>query len=186
MIENAFAKKVIATISDENYFDDSWEIIHVEGEGAHIRYSASCKCKFATDAQLVVSLPTLTRNIYLTITDANPGLVRRVFSTLEDIEVDSGVRLGNVAWFSDSEFEEHDICAVMILPSSLFNALEELPENLSFQGKEYTFLSIVFLTNEEHEIWNSDGHDALMDYFAEIEKDVISFGNRRASNGDTE
>jgi len=176
MISSIIAKRVIAAIGDDSYFEDSWTLFHVETDNARKHYSAMSQCKFDENAHVIVSIPTIGTNIYVTISEGDPGLVRRVMSTLEDIEMESSVHLGNVALLADPDLTVRGIYGVILLSSDIFNALEYVPNTLTVDKVKYTFLSFVFLTAVEHEIWKKSGHDALMKHFFENKKDVIQFG----------
>ena len=66
---------------------------------------------------------------------------------------------------------------------SIFNAQGWSNLSARQQSVEYYFVAVVFLTDEENEIRRNRGHDALMDYWTEIDKDLIGFGIKQQTNG---
>lgn len=175
-LNSELVQKIFSTIVNDDYFEIDCQAFHLEGFDGRKRHSVMCKCKFDTKANLFVSLPTVTKNIYVTITAGDASLVRQVIATLEDQELESCVCVGNVQLFEEPALRRHMICGVILLKGNLFNALEHLPDELTVGSTDYQLVSVVFLTEAEYEIWKTDGHDGLMDYFEEIDKDLISFG----------
>jgi hypothetical protein len=89
--------------------------------------------------------------------------------------------LGNVLLLDFLELRERDIVGLILLPPNTANVLSHLPLDITVGDTEYRFLLVVFLSNMEHEVRKTKGHDALMDLFDNTNKDLVSFGTTRAS-----
>lgn len=171
-----FLQTLAATLAENELFDGEGDIFSQEGDDGGRRYQAVFKARFDDMVNLVVTLPTATTNIYLTVTEGDPALVRRVLAAIEDQEREVAVNLGNVLLLSDRQLDERAICGVLFLFPHTFNCLDVLPGGLHVDGVDYRFLSVVFLTIDEHRIWKEQGHDVLMDHWTETEHDLIRFG----------
>lgn len=169
-------KNILSVLIDDKYFENECENYTLHREDGSNRYLAVCKSKFDDAVSLICTLPSVTKNIYVTVTDGDAKVVRRVLATLEDYERDDAIRLGNVLLFDDPMLKSRMICGVILLPANVFNVLGDLPGKLNIDSVEFQFIAVVFLTDEENDIRRTQGHDALMDYFSSIDKDLISFG----------
>ena len=167
---------ILAALAHEDYFEDNCTSYSLEGADGRNRNSLTCHCKFDPSANLYASVPTVTSNIYVTISDGDPDLILQVLASIEDRESKTCVHWGDVIAFNDPSLRQHGIHAVMLLQGTLFTALAHLPETLVVDSKTYGFVSVIFLTQSDYDMWKTDGHDALMAHFQRIEKDVTSFG----------
>ena len=171
------SREIISTLVRDEYFDGECDKYYLEGFDGRRRHSAISRCKFLETANLIFSLPTVTENIYVTITDGDPSLIAQVMATLEDMELTGEVALGNVKLFEDAALRKHGVCGVLLLNADLFPALHYLDASVPIVSVDYKFISVVFLTDEDHAYGKAHGHDALMDYFVERQKDVYTFGD---------
>ncbi len=162
----------------DNYFENSYECYSVDRDDGSSRYSAVCTSTFDTAVKLVCTLPSVTKNIYITITEGDAKVVRRILAVLEDLERSDVVRLGNVVLIDDPDLKANQICGVILLIGNVFNILDSLPNSQIIGSVEYHFIAVVFITDDENEIRRNRGHDGLMDYWTEIDKDLISFGGK--------
>ena len=64
---------------------------------------------------------------------------------------------------------------MILLPINTSNILNFLPYQIEINEVNYNFILVVFLSPNEYLEWQTKGHDALMDYFIENEKDLVSF-----------
>lgn len=170
---------VLSTLINESYFDSNCDHYSIERPDGSLRSLAVCQSTFDESVKLVCTLPSVTKSVYVTVTDGDDKAVRRVLALLEDLERDGAIRLGNVLLIDDPELMANQLCGVILLPAQVFNVLEHLPKTLTIGSIELQYIAVVFLTNEENEIRRTRGHDALMDYWTEIDKDLISFGAAR-------
>ncbi|MES2318408.1 MAG: hypothetical protein V4631_13045 [Pseudomonadota bacterium] len=175
-LENALVKRIHASVAREEYFEETGDAFYLVDQVGRKQHSVMFDCKFDETAKLFLSLPTITKNIYVTITDGDPKLVRYVIGAIEDHEIEECAHIGDVILLDAPALRKFSICGVMLLAASLFHALDHVPNHLIFDGEEYKFVSVCFLTDFEHGLWKQEGHDALMDYFTKTEKDLISFG----------
>ena len=133
--------------------------------------------KWSRNDACVFSLPTDTRNVYVTVSNGDTTVIRRVLSALEEIEVQSTVKLGNVALLDSPELRARKIVGVLLLPPHASNALNHLPLQITIRDVVYRFMLVVFLTEREHDLWKTAGHNALMDFFSSSDKDLVAFGD---------
>ncbi len=169
-------QKMADLIGEQGHFDRSGDIRSWEDETDRRLYTVVMPSGFDQAAHLVFTLPTITSNVYVTVSDADPVLVRTVLGTVENQELESGVLPGNVLLLDDARLRAHDVCGVIFLGSDLFNCLDNLPADIECEGEKYQILTVVFLTHEEHRIWKEQGHDALMEHWEAVDKDLIAFG----------
>lgn len=128
------------------------------------------------EISVVFSLPQNGRkNIYMLASDGSTDLLRNILANIEESESDRSILLGNVLLLESEELKNRDISGVLFLPIDTSPVLEDLPSNFYFEGTEYCFFLVTFLSFVEHDVWRTRGHDALMDFFAETEKDLIAF-----------
>lgn len=170
--------KIIHTVLDSNLFGDDCDIFSFEREDGVKRYQGESAYKFSPEMNVIFSIPTDCRNIYITVSDGDNHIIRKVLATLEDIESESSLKLGNVQLFNSPELISRNICGVILLPINTSNILDFLPEHIICDQDDYRFLLVVFISEKEHLIWKQNGHDALMEYFSAIDKDLISFGDQ--------
>jgi hypothetical protein len=167
---------VIHAVLSEQSLRPECELLSFEGKNGKKRYQAVALSKEDANVACVFSLPTNGRNIYVTVSDGDRGVLRRVLATLEDMEAESPVLLGNVLLLDSSELRERDIVGLILLPPNTSNVLSHLPLDITVGNIQYRFSLIVFLSKTEHEVWKAKGHDALMDLFANTDKDLVGFG----------
>lgn len=172
------AASIIDTVSLDDYFDDSFDRFHLEGLDGRRRHSLAARCGFDDSACLYATVPTVTRNVYLTISDGAGSTIRRVLATLEDMEAEGSVLPGHVVLFDDPALAKAGYHGVLLALPRIFNALGHVPETMAVQDAHYRLLAVLFLTGEEHLVWRDQGHDALMDHFAATRRDIIQFGAR--------
>ncbi|MBB3223251.1 hypothetical protein [Pseudoduganella umbonata] len=172
------ASGVIDTVSFADYFADTFDKFHLEGFDGRRRHSLAARCGFDESASLFATVPTVTSNIYLTISDGDGGTARRVLATLEDIEAGGSVEPGNVVLFDDPALDAVGYCGVLVALPGIFNALGHVPWTMTVQDVEYRLLAVLFLSHEEHLVWRERGHDALMEHFQATNRDLIHFGVR--------
>jgi hypothetical protein len=129
------------------------------------------------DISIIFTLPQEQKsNIYLLATDGPIPLVRKLLANIEESESDSSIFTGNVLLMDGLELQERDIFGVIFLPVDVSNALDFLPSKFTFEHNDFEFILVVTISQKEHAIWKTQGHDALMDYVELNGKDLISFG----------
>lgn len=174
--KNSSDGAILLALNRDGYFENRYERYTFDRDDGSSRNSIVCMSTFDSAVKLVCTLPSVTKNIYVTVTEGDANVVCRVLAVLEDFERIDAVKLGNVVLIDDPDLKANQICGVILLPGRVFNVLDYLPNNQIIDSVEYYFIAVVFLTDEENEIRRSRGHDALMDYWTEIDKDLISFG----------
>ncbi len=168
---------IIHNVLSGGSLQDECEIFSFEDGHGRKHYQAVAPSKSDAKIACVFSLPTDGSNVYITMTDGDRAVVRRVLATLEETEANSSVKLGNVLLLDSPELRAGDIVGVILLPPNVSNALDHLPPTITVRAATYCFLLVVFLTGREHDVWKAEGHDALMDLFSSTGKDLVAFGD---------
>jgi len=176
MLDPKTKATIIHSVLSEQALRPECEVLSFQGENGSKRYQAVALSKDDANIACIFSLPTKARNIYVTVSDGDRAVLRRVLATLEDMEEESPILLGNVLQLDSSELRERNIVGLILLPPNTSNLLSHLPLDMSVGDIQYRFLLVVFLSRTEHEVWKSKGHDALMDFFTDTDKDLVSFG----------
>lgn len=167
---------VIDAVLSGEYLQPKCEVSYVEGDDGRKHYQAVALSTSDPNVACVFSLPTEGRNIYVTVTDGDREVIGQVLATLEDLEVESSIHLGNVQLLDSPELRKRDIVGVILLMPRTSNALKHLPLDITVGNTQYRFLLVVFLSTRENEVRKTQGHDALMDFFSSTGKDLVSFG----------
>ncbi len=154
---------------------DECEIFYFEREDNVKRYQAVAVTEVDPTISVVFSLPVDTTNVFITASDGDSSIIRKILANLEDINSELEVLLGNVQLFKAAELEQSNISGVILLPIETSHLLDYLPENFPINSVSYKFLLVVFISYQEHKIWLEKGHDALLDYFSEMRKDLVQF-----------
>ena len=170
-------KAVLTAVSSEEYFQPGCEHSEIEQHPGSVSHTAVCTAHFDKDVKLVFTLPTSSKNVYVTVTDGSTIAVQRILSAIEGAEQEFGIELGKVLQIDDPEMKARDLCAVIFLPPSTFNVLDHVPLDVEVGDATYRLLGVFFMSEKDNEIRKKQGHDALMDYWTAIGKDTISFGH---------
>jgi hypothetical protein len=173
---------VVHAVLSGGPFRDECRLVSFESQSGRRHYQGIALSKHEAGVACVFSLPTVGHNIYVTVTAADQMVVRRVLADLEETEADSSVSLGNVLLLKAPELLAANIVGVLLLLPATSNMLNHLPLDLKVGEKGYRFLLVVFLTREEHGIWRTQGHDALMDFYSRSGKDLVACGDPRESH----
>jgi len=157
--------------------DDECELFAIEDD-RNVYRQGMVKVNTENEINVSFSFPHLSdsENVYVIASEGEPSLVRRLIANIQQLDNDSDVKLGNIQIFNSADLESIGIVGVILLPIEVSNLLCDLPDRFEYDCKDYKFLLVVPLSTKEHEVWKSDGHDALMDFFEETNKDLISFG----------
>jgi hypothetical protein len=170
---------IIHCVLSGGSLQDECEIFSFEDDDGRKHYQAVAPSKSDAKSACVFSLPTDGPNVYVTMSDGDRAVVRRVLAALEETETQSSVKLGNVLLLNSPELRAVNIVGVILLPPNVSNALNHLPPTITIRDVTYHFLLVVFLTEREHNVWKGEGHDALMDLFSTSDKDLVAFGDSR-------
>jgi hypothetical protein len=176
----ALRRTIVHKVLDSDLFGDACDLSYLERDDGGKRHHACAALDTDPDIHVVVSLPTDGKNIYVTLSNGDRPLIQRLFATLEDMEGECSIRLGNVQLFDDAALKARGICGVLLLPVQISNILRFLPDTITIDAIDHPVLLVVFLSEREHAIWKADGHDALMELFVATDKDLIAFGSTLA------
>lgn len=172
-------ERIRATIVNEvisnDILNDDCNLYYFEREDGIKRYQAVSTLHDNPNVRVIFSIPNDMNNIYITVSDGDASLIRQLFATLEDIEGHEKFGIGCVQLFDDICLIENNIKAVILLPVTTSNILNYLPHEFEVDKVNYNFNLVVFLSTNEYLEWKIKGHDALIDYFIENEKDLIAF-----------
>ncbi len=166
---------ILNAMIGNDLFNDDCNLYYFEREDGVKRYQAVSTLHGDVSLQVIFAIPTNTNNIYITVSDGDTHLIRQLFATLEDIEGHEQIGMGCVQLFDDTRLIENDVRGIILLPITTSNILNFLPDQIEINEVNYHFLLVVFLSTNEYVEWQTKGHDALMDYFIENEKDLVSF-----------
>ncbi len=122
----------------------------------------------------VLNLPTSTDKLFLTLSDGDPEKIARVLAHLEETDTKNCLHKNDILRFDYSYLQENNKIGVVLLSikvSPVFNGLEH---NMIFNGKKIQLMLVVFISQEEYDYRKKFGHDALMDYFSDKDKDLVS------------
>ena len=124
---------------------------------------------------VVFSLPSQeSERVFVLASDGNVMFLRTLVANLQEMLATTTIELGQVLLLSDDELKQRKVAGVIFLPVSVSNLLQGLPEVINVDDRSYRFLLVVLITEIEHKLWLERGHNELMEYFEEIEKDVVS------------
>ena len=166
---------ILNAVIGNDLFNDDRNLYYFERKDGVKRYQAVITLQSDVNLHVIFSIPTNTNNIYITVSDGDTHLIRQLFATLEDSEEHEQVGIGCVQLFNDIRLITNDVKGVILLPINTSNILNFLPDQIEINEVNYHFLLVVFLSTNEYVEWQTKGHDALMDYFIENEKDLVSF-----------
>jgi hypothetical protein len=166
---------IVNTVINNDLFCDDCNLYYFEKADGTKRHQAVSTLRDDVNLHVIFSIPTNTHNIYITVSDGDANLIRQLFATLEDIEGHEQIGIGCVQLFDDTRLIENDVRGIILLPIITSNILNFLPNQFEINGVNYNFILVVFLSTKEYQQWEIKGHDALIDYFIENEKDLIAF-----------
>jgi hypothetical protein len=130
---------IVDTVLSMQSLRPECELFSFEGENGERRQQVVALSKEDENGACVFSLPTNGRNIYVTVLDGDRGVLRRVLATLEDMEKESSILLGNILLLNSPELLERDIVGLILLPPSISNILSGLPLDISVGATQYRF-----------------------------------------------
>lgn len=135
------------------------------------------------DLRIVFTIPTETTSIFITVSDGDPPLVRRMLANLDEMERDGAtLGIGDVVRFEDKDLEQHGVAGVALLPLSLSGVLCGLDDTFEHGGRIYKFWLVVFLSFLEYGIWKAHGQEMLMAHFDDVDKDLFTFEQESQSH----
>ena len=127
------------------------------------------------DISVVFSVPHSSANIFILVTDGPGDLVRKVIANLDEIDRDEKIGFGAVKLLSSTELSALGIAGFIVLPVETSNLLGELSSSFKIEDHVFKFCLVVPISSEEYSLWKDKGHDALVNYFSDTEKDLIDF-----------
>ena len=166
---------IVNTVISNDIFNDDCNLYYFEKENGTKRHQAVSTLRDDVNLHVIFSIPTNTRYIYITVSDGDANLIRKLFATLEDIEGHEQIGIGCVQLFDDTRLIENDVRGIILLPIITSDILNFLPTQFEINEVNYNFILVVFLSTKEYQQWETKGYDALIDYFIENEKDLVAF-----------
>lgn len=169
--------EIVSRVLDLERIADECETHESELSSGGRKYlQAVAKVEPDDDLFVTFNIPTQTHSIFITVSDGDTDLIRRVLSNLEQIEFEvKPNKVADVVAFDDSRLHEQGIVAVVLLPLSVSGVLCDLEESFVADDQNYTFRLVTFLSRKEYGLWRQFGIDALMSYFDETQKDLLTF-----------
>ncbi len=169
--------EIISRVLNNQHIADECENYHSEfGSNNQQYFQSVSRIEPDDDLFVIFATPTKTKSVFITVSDGDKKLIRRVLSNLEEMELEGkSFNYRSVIRFEDAELKKNAICAVAILPLSVSGILCDLEESFVIGSNEYIFRLVVFLSEKEYSLWKDHGFDSLMSYFDETDKDLLTF-----------
>ena len=123
---------------------------------------------------VVFSLPTKEQAIvFALLTDGCESLAQRIVATLDDWSNNQKLAIGNVQEIEDSDLNEKGLSAIILLPTDVSDLLEHFTVDIHDSAMKFSTALVVLLTKNEYSRWKEIGHDGLMEYLEEENKDIV-------------
>lgn len=123
---------------------------------------------------MVFALPNKSDDIYLMITDGDPGLVAGQLAALQKYnEEKEHICLYHTVPTTNEVFKVNDWVALLtIRPCTVISTFED---NTEIDGRNFRFRLVIPINKDEKKLKMESGIESLMDLFEETERDVITF-----------
>lgn len=125
--------------------------------------------------RVVFNLPRYSRSVFLALAKKTSQETARILANLEDFERESSTSLGLgevVVLPGELQKESQNIYAVILLRTATSLDCKEVPDQQEIAESQTSFFLVVPITEEEWNLRQSHGHDALMDKFQSDDKQL--------------
>ncbi len=169
-------KAVVADkIFESPYCKEECDFSYFEDEDGGRHYQGVVSLKVDERINIVFSVPVNSRNIFVIASDGNERGIRIAIANIEESDRGTPIKVGNLLTLNSEIMSSKNIFGAIFLSVKTSNVLNYLPDIIEVDDAQYKFLLVVFISHKEHKVWSELGHDALMDYFSETNKDLIRF-----------
>jgi hypothetical protein len=126
---------------------------------------------------IVFSLPEGQGNVFFGTTSGDPKNVARILANLEDYEHETARHLhpGEVVRFPNASSDLEMPDAVLLLPISASTLLADIEGRATIDSRNMTFVLAMPVSHADLEYRRIQGHDALIDYFEEHQRELGLF-----------
>ncbi|MFN9729046.1 MAG: hypothetical protein ACK59M_01105 [Pseudomonadota bacterium] len=165
---------IVEAVLLQPLFTDGCEVHFFEGLQGKKLYQGVFKPVQDKNLSVVMSLPADTGNtMFIALADRAVPMVRRIVANLEEWSSEGNVSLGNIVLIENQELQASGYCGVILLPVSVSTILEALPETIKVRDALYPVMLVVPVSDAEHQVWKSHGHDALMSFLDDTQKQIV-------------
>ena len=126
------------------------------------------------EVSVVLNKPTFSNKLFLTVTDGDPEKVARVMAHLEETDIKKCLHQSDIVRFDYSYLKDFNKIGVLLLNINVSPVFDDLESEMVLSDNKIHPLLVLFISQDEYEYKKQHGHDALMDYFAENDKDLVS------------
>jgi Suppressor of fused protein (SUFU) len=127
-------------------------------------------------ARIVFTLPSYSQSVFFALTRTKLNDVARILANLEDYERETSMPLGLGEVVLTPEQIQHGVSnthAVILLRTATSFDCARVPDSKVIDGKQTLFFFVVPLTKDEWELRRQRGHDVLMNWFQDNEKELF-------------
>lgn len=126
---------------------------------------------------LVFNLPTLVPKLFAMVTEGDPEKLTRILAHIEEVDFKKkSISNSHIIRFDDEYLLANNKIGVLILNADVSPVLAALPNPIVFEEDTITPYLVVLINSHEYRIWKNEGNDALMEYFSEIDKNLVAIG----------
>lgn len=135
-------------------------------EDDQIQYVVALPLKEESSLYLVSTLASRSNHVFLTITESEPSNVAAILTDIESYDAfASHLPIGSTVPLEQEEEQKGVHAAALFLQPNVSGALEDFPEIVSIGSREIHFLFTLFLDENEYDLKQKKGLDALLDHF---------------------
>jgi hypothetical protein len=129
------------------------------------------------DVNLVFTVASHSRWIFITATDGVAHDVARLLARLEDFVANSEehVHYSHTLAIDEPFAAKNGRVAMLLLPASVSPLMRDWPDETTLDGQTYHLALVVFLTPAEYRLKRERGYDALLDQFEAEDRDLVTF-----------
>jgi hypothetical protein len=168
--------EVVSRVLDNEHAADEAELFTLTGRDDRTFHQAVARIIPDDDLLIVLTVPAETTSIFITVTDGEQALVRRILANLEEMERDgTSLSTACVVRLEDETLEQHGVAGVTLMPLSVSGILCGMEETFEHQQRVYSFHLVVFLSFAEYAIWKAHGQEQIAAHFDEVDKDLLTF-----------
>lgn len=124
---------------------------------------------------LIFNLPQYTNKLFIAMSDGEPENIARYIAHLEEVCIDKNITKTHVIRFSDSYMDQNGVVGVILLNHAVNPLLKNIDTQISQQKIDYEPILVVFISQDEYEVWQENDRNHLMNYFERKNKDTILF-----------
>lgn len=122
----------------------------------------------------IISLPSISNQVYITITDADPELLCELIARFDaESETNDSMTSGNLTPILENSLLEHGWHGTLIKSVNLI--VDGFPKKSPIGGENFEFHLVILLTKEEFDSAMRNGSDPLLKEFQQQGRSLTSF-----------